>query len=320
MINIKAVENELIDLLTQDKKNWVHIYRLMEQVEKEHAYTTKSFTQWVNNLADKAKVHVSVLWARKKAGSVYDSYIQRATQSGKCPKPLEDVKISPDNINLVSKIAGNNSAVADELLEKVINNELHRTDLKKAWKEVKEERVAKGLSPTRQTRHDIEPIEVTNATDVISAKAILYSLENNIEWLISTIDNYKDRVDHCYKILPEFAVRTGTSHHARRIDAAVFENYSIAAGSNDLKVHGIEIKVSKNDLLNDDKMAEYADYCNYFWLAIPQALIQYAESYILDTWGILVFDEGKITCHKRAKEFDAIMREDSLIEAIKRLK
>ena len=38
MINLKNTENELIELLNQDRQNWVQIYRLMEQVEKEKAY------------------------------------------------------------------------------------------------------------------------------------------------------------------------------------------------------------------------------------------------------------------------------------------
>ena len=77
MINLKNTENELIELLNQDRQNWVQIYRLMEQVEKEKAYreSANNFTQWVNKLANKAKVHVSLLWARKKAGSAYDAYM-----------------------------------------------------------------------------------------------------------------------------------------------------------------------------------------------------------------------------------------------------
>ena len=80
MIDLENTEHELLSLLNQDKHNWVQIYRLMDQVDKEKAYTatSKSFTQWVNTLADKAKVHVSLLWARKKAGAAYDEYVKRA--------------------------------------------------------------------------------------------------------------------------------------------------------------------------------------------------------------------------------------------------
>lgn len=133
MIDLENTEYELLALLNQDKHNWVQIYRLMDQVDKEKAYTatSKSFTQWVNTLADKAKVHVSLLWARKKAGAVYDEYVKRAKAKEVQVAPLEELNVSPDNINLVAKIAGSNNEVADDLIQKVANNELHRSDLKK---------------------------------------------------------------------------------------------------------------------------------------------------------------------------------------------
>jgi hypothetical protein len=178
------------------------------------------------------------------------------------------------------------------------------------------------LAPTRATRHDAETVNVASATDTVSAKAIVYSIQNDRTWLTSTIDGYMASDYHTYKILTELAVRPGTSRNARRIDVAVFEDLtnSIDKGSHDITVHGIEIKVSKSDLLNDTKMAEYTDFCNYFWLAVPMELVAEAESYVMDNWGVLVFDKGKIKCHRKAKSLNAVMREESLIEAIKRLK
>lgn len=320
MINIQEVETQLLDLLAQDKKHWVQIYRLMDQVDKEKAYTTSSYTQWVNELALKAKVHVSLLWARKKAGGAYDAYAQRAKAGGKSVTPLEDVNISPDNIVLVTKIAGNNEKVADDLMDKVVKNELHRTDLQKAWKEVKEERVSKGLAPTRLTRHDAETVDVKSATDTVSAKAILYAIENSKQWLIPLGNECAENA--CYKVIPELAVRPGSSHYARRIDAAVFEDLSnnTSRGDHGITVHGIEVKVSKSDLLNDTKMAEYTYFCDYFWLAIPKDLLESAKKYVLDSWGILVFDAGVIKCYQKPVKLEAIKREESLIEAIKRLR
>lgn len=66
--NIEKIEEELQTLLSEDKKSWVKIYELMEEVEEEKLYEGKyrSFTAWVNELAIKSKVHVSLLWSRKK--------------------------------------------------------------------------------------------------------------------------------------------------------------------------------------------------------------------------------------------------------------
>lgn len=323
MIDLKNAENELLALLNQDKNNWVLIYRLMDQVEKEKAYeaTNRSYTQWVNSLADKAKVHVSLLWARKKAGNAYDEYAKRLEAKGIQAPALEEISVSPDNINLVAKIAGSNSDVADDLIAKVATNELHRADLKKAWADVKEERLKKGISPTRKSRHSEEVESGVSMTTIIKLE-----LMNSSEWLSKVVnDYYKYLPGPLYKALPELAVRPGTSKSARRIDMAALETFTNEEipGNHDLTLHGIEIKISKGDLLHDSKMQEYTDYCDYFWVAIPEDLIEEAKGYALEDWGILAYHRnksgsGELRCIKKANKLNAPMREFALVEAIRR--
>ncbi len=323
MINLKNTENELIELLNQDRQNWVQIYRLMEQVEKEKAYreSANNFTQWVNKLANKAKVHVSLLWARKKAGSAYDAYMKRMEAKGVQATPLEELKVSPDNLNLVAKIAGSNDEVADDLINKVANNELHRSDLKQAWNDVKEERIKNGMSPTRKSRFD-ESVERSLDT----TKLIQLSLLKNSDWLVDIIEGENESFDApIYKALPELSVRTGSSNSARRIDVAVMETYTNCTikGDHDLSLHGIEIKISRSDLYHDNKMQEYTGYCDYFWIAVPEGMIEDAKEYALDEWGILAYyrkedGSGEIKCIKKAEKLDAPMREFALVEAIRR--
>ena len=327
--NINEIENELLQLLAADRQHWVKIYRLMDTVEREHAYTTSSYTQWVNQLADKAKVHVSLLWARKKAGYAYEQYAIRASKRGITVPELGDqqVSLSPDNINLAIKIAGNNDKVADELIDKIVAGELHRTDLKRVWDETKKERVAKGQNPYRKSRHD-EGKDLSAESCAVTAGAILYAIQHNSEWVIdnehqtmcvSEVREHREKQAPCYKVLPELAVRPGTSHNARRIDAAVFEDLNKSVHDFDVDIHGIEIKVDKNDLLGDHKMAEYTSYVDYFWIAIPEDLISFAEECAMPTWGILVFRNGIIHVQRRAARLEAIMRSDTLVEAVKRL-
>lgn len=317
MENLKQIESELLDLLAKDKSNWVQIYRLMNDVYEHQELIDTSYTQWVNELASRAKVHVSLLWSRKKAGEAYDKYAQRASECGISVPALEDINVSPDNINLVTKIAGKNSNVADDLMQKVADGQLHRTDLKETWQEVKEERVSKGFYPVRTSRHSLEDEGTEKATDTITAKSILYAIQHDSSWIGCEVEDNRN----CYKVIPELAVRPGTSRHARRIDIAVFEDATNAIShSHGITVHAIEVKVDKNDLLNDQKMSEYTDYADYFWLAIPKELLKYAEEYVLDTWGIIVFENGEVYAHKKAQKLDAVMREDVLSEAVKRLK
>lgn len=70
-------------------------------------------------------------------------------------------------------------------------------------------------------------------------------------------------------------------------------------------------------------MQEYTDYCDYFWLAVPEELQHEAEEYVLDDWGILIYHRnedgsGELQCIKKPNRLDAPMREFALVEAIKR--
>ena len=187
MDTIDAIENELETLLSADKKSWVRIYELMDSVEKEKLYTDKfsSYTKWVNALADKAKVHVSLLWNRKKAGRVYAAYEERAKACGRTVPSMNAIQVSADNFNLIEKIAGNNTDVADELIDKVLQGDMKRSDLKNAWQTVKADREASGKKIVRVNAYDKESVDVK--TETITAADIVLALSRR-NWLINNVD------------------------------------------------------------------------------------------------------------------------------------
>lgn len=314
---IDVIENELETLLSADKKSWVRIYELMDSVEKEKLYTDKfsSYTKWVNALADRAKVHVSLLWNRKKAGRVYAAYEERAKERGRTVPSMNAVKVSADNFNLIEKIAGNNTEVADELIDKVLQGDMKRSDLKNAWNTVKADREASGKKSVRVNGYD-KGIDVK--TETITAADIVLALSRP-NWLKNSIDTYTDRYTQSkYRVLTEFAVQTGTSHHARRIDALVVENLTVAAEkAYNVHIHAVEIKVSKHDLLSDHKMQEYTDYADFFWIAVPEELKADAESIMLNDWGLITIDDKKeLHVVKKAELHDAIFRDQTVETAL----
>lgn len=327
MKTIEVIEKELQDLLQSDKKSWVQIYRLMDQVDSNRLYegSYRSYTAWVNHLSEVCQVHVSVLWKRQKAGKYYAAYQKRSEEAGKRIRKLEDISISPDNLELIEKIAGNNIDIADDLIDQVIKGELGRSQLKNAWTAVKADRLSKGEYPVRKTRHDKERIgrvidgdvesdessmvdmtDMVNTADLqnkfvaqsnvpaITAMDIILALEKDSHWFCNQ-EFHKERdasqtnpyITEKYQVFPEFAVRTGSTRHARRVDALILEN--ITAGQDDaVTIHGIEIKISKSDLLQDTKMAEYRDFVDVFWLAVPESLQTEAESVLAAGWGLVV--------------------------------
>lgn len=318
---IAEVEQRLGVLLGADKQSWVEIYKLMKTVDEETLYEGiyNSYSQWVNALAERNHVHVSLLWRRLKAGRFYDAYESRAKEQGCSVPDLAAAKVSPDNLELIEKISGANTNTADSLIEKTIAHELSRADLKSAWEAVKADRG----TVVRKTRHD--KADVVVEASAVTASDIMLALADSA-WL----PNQKPAEAwerSRYKVLPEFAVQTGSTRSVRRIDALAIENLTVPHDKNyNVSFHAIEIKVSKSDLENDRKMLEYTDFADYFWLAVPddEQLIEAAKDLMLDSWGLLVLHADD-TAQKRmevaiaAKRSEGRMRDKTMAAAIVKL-
>lgn len=357
--NLNIIEKELDQLISDDKKSWIKIYKLLETVETQRLYTTnyRSFTAWINSLSTKLKIHVSVLWSRKKAGKIYSEYLSRAHAAGRSVTTLDDTaapSIPPESINYIDKIAGSNTAVADDLMDKLLNGNLSRNQLKSAWETVKAGRAATGIKP-RVNAHDAYKDAVSDATSTnnekqITAADIVLALTTSSEWLshigigtdastaspiIPNLTNHRsDRPDRHvtpkYRVMPEFAVRTGTSHFARRIDALVLENHTIEQlrdKNYELHLHAVEIKVDRHDLLGDHKMQEYCDFADFFWIAVPAVLEEDARNILAPGWGLLVITDDadskrfsrSVRVAEKAKMSSGVMRDQTLSTALIKL-
>lgn len=357
--NLNVIEKELDQLISDDKKSWIKIYKLLETVETQRLYTTnyRSFTAWINSLSTKLKIHVSVLWSRKKAGKIYSEYLSRAHAAGRSVTTLDDTaapSIPPESINYIDKIAGSNTAVADDLMDKLLDGNLSRNQLKSAWETVKAGRAATGIKP-RVNAHDAYKDAVSDATSTnnekqITAADIVLALTTSSEWLshigigtdastaspiIPNLTNHRsDRPDRHvtpkYRVMPEFAVRTGTSHFARRIDALVLENHTIEQlrdKNYELHLHAVEIKVDRHDLLGDHKMQEYCDFADFFWIAVPAVLEEDARSILAPRWGLLVITDDadskrfsrSVRVAEKAKMSSGVMRDQTLSTALIKL-
>ena len=327
MRNIELIENELQNLLNTDKSNWVKIYELMEEVDKNSLWvkTYKSYTAWVRALAEKVRVHESLLWSRKKAGAVYAAYSKRSEMAGKRAEEISKINISPDSLVYCEKIARGNSKVEDELIEKALAGEMGRNDLRKAWKATRANIESAGIKAVRSNANEafipvLNDSEDGLQSDTITAADIALSLRTN-EWLSKAFEmhlthNYEKRV---YNTLLEFPVHTGTTKHSRRIDVVVLENQTTEKPF-EIMLHGIEIKVSKSDLLNDKKTSEYKDFVDYFWLAVPEPLKDEALKIAGERWGIIVIDDNKTAhIHTPAKKETPVFKQEALNTAIIKL-
>ena len=141
------------------------------------------------------------------------------------------------------------------------------------------------------------------------------AFQSDTSWLDA---DHRHRKNDFYKVFPELPVHSGTSIHARRMDVCILENLTDEhALSSHVNIHCVENKVSKNDLVRDHKMGEYADYGDFFWLCIPKELLEVAEKYVAQGWGILIVNDNEnIHAARKAAKRECIFRQETLTEAV----
>ena len=332
MREIIKIQKELKHLVEQDKNSWARFYLLLKKVEDQQLYKEldfKSFTAWLKDFALKNKIHESVLWNKKKAGKVYERYIETKKEQGIEVAPIEQANVGVDSLVLLDKISKKNADLGAELTEKAINKEITRADLRNAYKTIRgdlkkdntDNKTAIKVIEEDNKLHEennntiINNIENSKKdnTDNVTATNIVMAL-NSHAWLgdKEVIKGFKGRfIERKYKAFTEFPVYTGTTRKSRRIDVLVAENISVEEHYN-LDLHGIEIKVSKGDFLNDKKYTEYAEFVNKLWIAVPQNLAAICEKNTPKNIGIMYLEAGQIKIKRQAQELNPENKQQAL--------
>lgn len=333
--DLRQIEAELTDVLDKEKRNWTKIYELMSRVEQEKLYeqkeNCKSFTQWVNMLAKDLHVHASGLWAKLKAGRTYAAYAERAEKRGMIAQRAEDVAVSVDTINLCATIAGKSVERQDSLLDRAIRGELSRQDLREAARAKSAESARKhekGLfnSEKKEEVQKVQNQQNPEEQQGITAADIIVALKSSswIEYVEKSFER-DEYITKVRKLYAEFPVYTGTSRSARRMDAVILENIS-ARERDEIVIRGVEIKVSVSDLMHDEKMTEYTDFCDLFYIAIPAGddeLKKAVQAVMLPEWGLIEVSEGEENVYNyvaevtiSAKKMQGVLRDRTLSTAL----
>lgn len=322
--DLRQIEAELTDVLDKEKRNWTKIYELMSRVEQEKLYeqkeNCKSFTQWVNMLAKDLHVHASGLWAKLKAGRTYAAYAERAEKRGMIAQRAEDIAVSVDTINLCATIAGKSVERQDSLLDRAIRGELSRQDLREAARAKSAESARKEEVQNVQNQQNPEEQQGITAADIIVA----LKSSSWIEYVEKSFER-DEYITKVRKLYAEFPVYTGTSRSARRMDAVILENIS-ARERDEIVIRGVEIKVSVSDLMHDEKMTEYTDFCDLFYIAIPAGddeLKKAVQAVMLPEWGLIEVSEGEENVYNYvaevtipAKKNQGVLRDRTLSTAL----
>lgn len=250
---LNEIEGQLSQYLAADKKNWIQTYLLMSEVQDKELYVVnyRSYTKWVNHLADSLSIHVSTLWARLKAGKNYAEYASRARDQGRTVPKIEEIDVSPDSLNLCAKVAGKNAVEMDKLVDQVVAGDLTRENLRQAAKA----RKAAGEFVAKSRFDCVQAKDRTEMEEKITAADIILALQSS-SWLFSqSTDNpiwekvitdpresvKKTYIKEKYRVFEEFAIDPGTSRHSRRLDALIAENISVPPHTdNQVNLIGVE--------------------------------------------------------------------------------
>jgi hypothetical protein len=108
--------------------------------------------------------------------------------------------------------------------------------------------------------------------------------------------------------LREVRNSTGHSRRERYADAVVVSCWP----SRGIWVAGLEVKVSRQDwkreLEDPGKSAEIQKYCDYWYVAAPEGVVEVGE--VPEAWGLLVVSDKKRGRVERAKEAPRLEREE----------
>lgn len=322
--SLESIENKIIALSRQDANHWAEMAQLMITVDEQKLYAKEnnSFSQWLRELADRAKVHESLLWRRLKAGKFY---LKLKELEPSLPD-MSTVRISPDNFVLIKDIVGANVEEGKKLVKKLLEGTMTRKDLKAAKFAIIKQREAAGIKRAangyerQQLEADAQKVSDLSIQTGITAAKILLTIQQNSDWLpiidMSESEKYmREKYKSIYRVLSEFPVETGDAQRVRRIDAFVVENIT-SREPKDMTLRGIEIKISRGDLLRDEKMSEYTNYCDYFYVAVPPALQNDALSIMAPNWGLLLIQDESIDVAKEAQRLPGILRNEALSTAL----
>ena len=341
--SIGKIENEICSLMKVGTTKWVELYRMIAKVEAEELYRPEfsTLSAWATNLAKRGGFILRELWRYKKSGEFYEGFVKRQVAAGRKVKTLETVvdekKVfaSPRAFETIRKIAGGDHEKEDHLISKLVKGEINGSQLQQMWKTEKENgaKVLKSRHDSYTDKAEISSEDgdldavdgnLEDDSDVASrhmtASDIVQALMEHHDWLPEP-EIHLPYISDKYRVFSEFPVYAAGTSSSARMDALVVE--TIGSGKIDrVFLHGIEIKIDIHDLENDVKMYQYMDFCDSFWIAVPEhlrdAALLYARERLAGA-GVLIVSEAGIEVATEAKIQPGIMRDKALEHLVYKL-
>lgn len=296
---LEQIELEFEILIQKDRRNWLRVAKLLDQIESQHLYKlrSRSFTEYVKNLALKNRINISTLWRARSGAKLYLEILDLDHLD-----QLDEsvVKTTPEQLETFSKvrtIAPNK--IVEDVKEKMIRGENMRHELRELWQIY---RPLKG-GKTERGRKKEEPLQIADKRNK-SQFALPYQLKDTVK----NENIQKDTVDSYWKDLKKMEKYQLSSENLARaniLNALRSEQWiartlgiDFCSNHEHLVTFEIQIPTKVIDLLtiakpekiykkrpifigseiiteledfkkNRNKILNKHTFCDYFYLAIP---------------------------------------------------
>lgn len=291
--------DELAALSRGEVRSWGLMGYLLDQAEKTSYWQSeaRSFSAYVELLANRYGVKTGSLWRYLTAGRYYDELRQHygGGQSALFP-PLREVAdaVSPEKLEILSKL----SRVAPDdvmtaLVLRVVRSEITRAELRAQWeayRPVLAGRTARGdgVSPPR-----VDHADPDQAAQLGEANVAFTLLSAGSAWT-GCID------PDLYEVFVELRVKAPSP--------MVFDFVALQRRTPDsaLELHGIEVlsRLGRQNLTT--KIRPLLPFFNFVWLALPEDAGPVPECTLPDFVGVLRVGQRGVTVERAAQISDKL--------------
>ena len=282
---LDQITDELVHKLKDKRSRWSELYQLIARVEACQLWKSrfKSMTKWLEDLARKAGCQIQYLWRVKKAGKFYSAYAEAEAAAGREAASVEDCGLGDEMLADIDRISEGKPEKAREYIGAAMAGELTKSKVKEMVRTTAGARAKAKGKPSPKHAAPEGGADGATASDLLLALTpeVFYSSEQLGKHLL----HGERRV---WRVFSEFRVETGTSAHARRMDALVVSN-AADKSQYDVCLDMVEIKVTESDLERDTKHLEYEPYADRCWFCVPESLSFKAEELAPEGWGVLVW-------------------------------
>ncbi len=298
--SVTQAEQKIQKLLGLNEANWKAVAKIAIEVQKQELFKDKykSFTAWVNAVAEKCDRQPSLIWRYIKAAKYY-----LHTVGSDDVEQIDDAIAAPEALVNLEKVERNAPVpVFEKLKEKVLAGEATVRETRVIEQEYRPEPEAQEQRRGRPAKdkegsyehlgkpkneEESKTIEIKDLPRNQIAATISRSLKINlVNWTKKAGGKaypaklYQDHTE----------VRVNLDHKRFRMDFLAVVRWSFKKPKD---IFVVEIKSSLQDFEQDNKWKAYLNFCDYFCFAIPKGdekLRELVELSILDFVGILLVD------------------------------